>query len=177
MKQFQALTTILIMLLCSCSFKSESQGMAAAGASEAHEHFVVQKTDSEWKRLLPEEAYHVMRQEGTERAFSGRYDKNKADGIYYCAACGNRLFDSKHKFDSGTGWPSFYKPIETGRVGEKNDYGLLGSKRTEVHCARCGGHLGHVFNDGPKPTGLRYCMNSAALNFRKRQDTAPALLK
>jgi peptide-methionine (R)-S-oxide reductase len=175
--KFKCLLSLLILFLCGCSPETQSQGMASAEAKTALQHFSVQKTEAEWKQLLPEQTFDVMRKQGTERAFSGKYDNNKEDGIYFCAACGNHLYDAKHKYDSGTGWPSFYKPLESARIGTKDDYGLLGSKRTEVHCARCGGHLGHVFNDGPKPTGLRYCMNSVALNFRKRNEIAPPLLK
>lgn len=177
MKPISYVLILSLIFIWGCAPDSQSKGMASAEAKAAHHHFPVQKTDAEWQRILPEKTFRVMRKHDTERAFTGKYDKNKEDGVYYCAACGQRLFDSKHKFDSGTGWPSYYKPIESGRVGEKDDYSLFGSKRIEVHCSRCGGHLGHVFDDGPKPTGLRYCINSVALNFRKRQAQPPPLLK
>lgn len=128
----------------------------------------IEKSDAEWKEELEPFQYYVMREQGTERAFSGPLNNNKKDGIYYCSACGLALFDATTKFDSGTGWPSFYQPIAAENVGEDTDYDI-GYPRTEVHCARCGGHLGHVFNDAiGQPTGLRYCINSVSLTFEKR---------
>jgi len=133
---------------------------AAARAAGA----VVTHTDEEWRKLLPPDSYDVLRHEGTERAFSSPLDEEKHAGTYLCLGCDLALFSSKTKFDSGTGWPSFYAPLPNA-VRTRND-GTGMFARTEVHCARCAGHLGHVFDDGPKPTGLRYCMNGVALRFR-----------
>jgi peptide-methionine (R)-S-oxide reductase len=124
-------------------------------------------SESEWRKRLTPEQFHVLREAGTERAFSGRYNDNKADGIYRCAACQLDLFDSVDKYDSGSGWPSFTQPIAPDRVVEHAD-NSHGMRRVEARCARCDGHLGHVFPDGPPPTGQRYCMNSVSLDFRSR---------
>lgn len=122
------------------------------------------KSKSEWKKILKPEEYEVLFEHGTERAFTSELNANKEKGVYSCRACGKELFASSTKFDSGTGWPSFYQPISKDSVGETVDksYGMV---RTEVHCPRCGGHLGHVFDDGPRPTGLRYCINGVSLKF------------
>ncbi len=130
----------------------------------AKTRFPVSKTDAQWKKQLTARQYRVLRQSHTETPGSSALNKEKRKGVFACAGCNNRLFSSAHKYESGTGWPSFWQPIDKGAVGRKTDY-LIGYPRTEIHCADCGGHLGHVFDDGPKPTGKRYCMNGDAMKF------------
>ncbi len=136
--------------------------MSAQAAGPAKK-FEITKTVDEWRKLLPKDVFYVMREHGTERAFTSPLDKVTAAGMYNCAACELPLFNSDTKYDSGTGWPSFWKPLDNA-VGEAKDNTLFYT-RTEIHCRRCGGHLGHSFPDGPKPTGLRYCMNGVAMKF------------
>jgi len=157
-----------VLLAISVGLLFISSGCGAA--SHADDNFVssrsdlVTKTEVEWKAALTAEEYRILRQKGTERAFTGKYWNHKESGNYHCAACGLALFSSDTKFKSGTGWPSYTQPIAEDRLSEAVD-GALGMKRTEILCNRCGGHLGHVFPDGPPPTGLRYCVNGTALDF------------
>ena len=144
--------------------KAEKERVNMDAEKEKDQRVVLR--DWQWRDKLTEEQYRVLRRKGTERPFSGKYDKHFEEGMYVCAGCGNKLFASEAKFNSGCGWPSFYEPMEENGVTESVDrsYNMV---RTEITCSKCGGHLGHVFNDGPRPTGLRYCINSAALDFEK----------
>jgi len=151
---------------------TSSKGLAMFGFGTKQTHgkgaFPYQLTDQQWKDRLSDQAYQVLRHHKTERAGSSPLDKNTQTGTYHCAGCDQKLFSSTHKFDSGTGWPSFYQPldgVDSQFIGEQEDK-TLWMERTEVHCTNCGGHQGHVFPDGPKPTGLRYCINGVALNFK-----------
>ena len=129
----------------------------------------VVKSEEQWRQDLTPEQYKILRRKGTERPFTGEYEKYKGDGVFICAGCGQALFDATTKYNSGSGWPSFYQPIEDKAVDEHSDQ-TLGMTRVEVTCSNCGGHLGHVFPDGPQPTGLRYCINSASLDFVPKED-------
>jgi peptide-methionine (R)-S-oxide reductase len=150
---------ILLIAFSACSQNQKTTKMENS--------FNVKKTDSEWKQQLTPEQYSVLREKGTERPFTGKFEDHWDSGTYVCAACGNELFNSSTKFDAGCGWPSFYEALDKTKVKEiiDNSHGM---SRTEIVCAKCGGHLGHVFNDGPNPTGLRYCINSVSLDFNKK---------
>ena len=162
---------LILILVLGCAGPTSHRAVASDGDQDAHsfssplpEPERVIKSDEEWRQILDENEYYILREHGTERAFSGDLWDSKEHGVYTCAACGLPLFSSDTKFKSGTGWPSYYQPIDTNAVGTTEDR-TFGMVRTEVHCARCGGHLGHIFDDGPPPTGLRYCINSASLDF------------
>lgn len=153
---------ISLLGLSSCSKGQEAQQIVKKNRTDQ-----VVKSEDEWKKELTAKEFNILRKKGTEPAFSGKYWNNEAAGTYHCAGCHQPLFDAKSKFESGTGWPSFYEPIDHENIEVVKDMSM-GMAREEVLCARCGGHLGHVFPDGPEPTGLRYCLNSAALDFEKQ---------
>jgi len=167
----------IMVLLTGCSNSSNQQNKTNNMDTSKKQNHVFSTTDTqkvtigdeEWRKILPKEVYEIAREKGTERAFTGKYYEHKEVGTYYCAACGNPLFNSNGKFESSCGWPSFFEPITKGSIiyAPDNAYGM---KRTEVMCGRCKSHLGHVFEDGPPPTGLRYCINSVILDFEKAKN-------
>ncbi len=158
---------LFFVLLGACTGAASAQPVDRERSDRFSDPAIGQRlrlTDAQWRARLTAAEYHVLREEGTERAYSGRFHDHHERGLYRCAGCGAPLFSSAHKFDSGTGWPSYWRPVAEGRVATEVDRSF-GTTRTEVHCARCGGHLGHIFPDGPAPTGLRYCINSVSLDF------------
>jgi peptide-methionine (R)-S-oxide reductase len=174
MKQF-VLIIMLAFSMQACSYSQSTKTPKMESAKEKHPSYshtdtaAVNISDEEWQKILPKEVYQVARQKGTERPWTSPYETLKDKGTYYCAACGNALFVSDTKFESGCGWPSFYQPVSKSSIiyTPDNTYGM---KRTEVVCGRCKSHLGHVFDDGPPPTGLRYCINGVVLDFKKAKD-------
>jgi len=174
------LASPVALAVAACARSANQPAAAAKPANVTLENFSVAgvsqgkvtvpkivRSEEEWRKLLPEDSFYVTRKEGTERPYSGRYNDNHADGLYRCICCDTALFDSRTKFESGTGWPSFWKPISSANVNELADHSLM-MERIAVSCRRCDAHLGHVFDDGPDPTGLRYCMNSVSLKFIAR---------
>ncbi len=169
MKYFKSISLVyffILLFIHGCLLNSNKEERKLENKKT---EFEITKTDEEWKKILTPEQFHVLRKKGTEPAFTGKYYNNKKKGLYVCAGCGNELFHSDAKFDSGTGWPSFWMPVSENSVKTQSDYSYS-MIRVEVLCGKCGGHLGHVFEDGPQPTGLRYCINSIALNFEEGKE-------
>mgnify|MGYP000947858438 FL=1 len=159
---------LIALSLSACGQQAGNQSKSQPTIA-AMDTFEIKKSDEEWRKQLTPVQFNILREKGTERPFTGAYDKFYEEGTYYCAACGTELFTSKTKYNSGCGWPAFYEPSVDKNIVEKKDYSH-GMVRIEVMCAKCGGHLGHVFEDGPQPTGLRYCINSGALRFEKGKE-------
>jgi peptide-methionine (R)-S-oxide reductase len=161
---------LLAVLFQQCySQSSKTKKIVMDNNSVKPDSSMVTKTEEEWKKILPADVFYVARQKGTERPYTSKFEHSKEVGTYYCAVCGNPLFRSDTKFESGCGWPSFYEPISKNSIIYLEDY-TFGMQRTEVECGKCKSHLGHVFNDGPPPTGLRYCINGVVLDFQKAQE-------
>ena len=167
------MNTRLLTLIFICvaaagsSFCQNKSDHSTANMDTKKKTYEIQKSENEWKQILSPDAFNVLREKGTEYASTGKYDDFKEKGVFHCAGCGNKLFESKTKYNSGSGWPSFYKPVDENAIDLEID-NSFGMPRDEILCSKCGGHLGHVFNDGPKPTGLRYCVNSISLDFQKK---------
>lgn len=173
MKYLILVTLMMVYMLSGCAQKPQNN---KGNKNSKMETFEKKKTDEEWRKLLSPVQFNILREKGTERAFTGEYDTLFEEGVYFCAACGAELFSSKTKFNSGCGWPSFYDKSLKNNILERVDKSY-GMNRTEVLCAKCEGHLGHVFTDGPEPTGLRYCINSPAMIFKSAKELEAERLK